>query len=110
MSTKGVSFLIYLARGAARPLDPRQLRHWQQCFHGKNGQITCPVRDTYPIERGAMGRICLLVIISLVILLSIKIELKQFYWNYAPTQKIWKGFLQFLLLLEVKIVAEQKQA
>ena len=44
MSTEGPSFLIYLAREAARPLDPRQLPHCQQCFYGKNGQFTCPVR------------------------------------------------------------------
>jgi len=34
----------------------------QQCFHGENGQITCP--DTCPFERGAMGRMCLFIIVS----------------------------------------------
>jgi len=34
----------------------------QQCFHGKNWQITCA--NTWPLEREAMGRMCLFIIIS----------------------------------------------
>jgi len=50
-------------------------------------------QKTCPFETGAMGRMCLFIIVSLVIVLSIKIELKQIYWSFAPTQKIRNGFL-----------------
>jgi len=39
-----------------------------------------------------------------------KIDLKQIYCSYSRTHKIHNGFLRFLLLFEVNVVAAQKQA
>jgi len=52
---------------------------------------------------------CLSITVSQEISWFIKINLKQNYCSYSPTQKIQNVFL-FVLIFEVNIAAEQKQA
>ena len=110
MSTEGPSFLIYLAREAARPLDPRQLPHCQQCFYGKNGQFTCPVRYL-PFRKGSNTADLPFhnIIIGNFIVYQDRIETVLLKLCAHPENSEWFSVI-YVIVFEVKIVAEQKQA
>jgi len=99
-----------LPGGRLAPLDPRQLRHCQQCFHGKNGQITCPVRYL-PFRKGSNGAYLPFhnSIIGNFIVHQDRIETALLKLCAHP-ENLECFFVISVIVFEVTIVAEQKQA
>jgi len=66
--------------------------------------------DTYPFERGAMGRICLFnnSIIGNFIVYKDRIETVLLKLSAHPENSDWFSVI-FVIVFEVKIVAEKKQ-
>jgi len=106
---RGSVFKFSLTGERFAPLDPRHLRHCQQCFHGRNGQITFPVRHL-PFRKGSNGVDLPFhnSIIGNFIIDQDRIETDLLkLWAHQENSE-WFSVIS-VTVFEVKIVVEQKQ-